>query len=213
MKVRCSVALGVKKRVLMRYFMKARKLGSNERAHHLRARGGSTVLVVKPLGRSLGESRLLLTRVVASGGDLALGTNRRREPSSRRYSGYVESTRASWRPLRDAGDRHLDNLSRQERKERQAHCSVAPCVRGGSTVSLVEPLGRSRGGCLLLLTWFLSEPCLPDTCDRQACGSTEPPQALAPGTNERREPSSDATEHAVHGARTSSRSRGAQDGD
>jgi hypothetical protein len=96
--------------------------------------------------------------------------------------------------LRDAGDRHLDNLSRQERKERQAHCSVAPCVRGGSTVLLVEPLGRSRGGCLLLLTWFLSEPCLPDTCDRQACGSTEPPQALAPGTNERREPSSDATE-------------------
>ena len=48
---------------------------------------------------------------------------------------------------------------------------------------LVEPLGRSRGGCLLLLTWFLSEPCLPDTCDRQACG-----------TNERREPSSNAIE-------------------
>ena len=30
------------------------------------------------------------------------------------------------------------------------------CVRGGSTVSLVEPLGRSRGGCLLLLAGFLS---------------------------------------------------------
>ena len=109
----------------------------------------------------------------------------------RRYSGYVESTRASWRPLRDAGDRHLDNLSRQERKERQAHCSVAPCVRGGSTVLLVEPLGRSRGGCLLLLTWFLSEPCLPDTCDRQA--SLRHHRAAA-SPSPAREPSSDVTE-------------------
>jgi len=48
-------------------------------------RGGSTVLVVKPLGRSLGESRLLLTRFVVNVGD-----------KLRRYSGEVESSRVPW---------------------------------------------------------------------------------------------------------------------
>jgi len=45
-------------------------------------RGGSTVLVVKPLGRSLGESRLLLTRFVVNVRD-----------KLRRYSGEVRSVR------------------------------------------------------------------------------------------------------------------------
>jgi hypothetical protein len=40
-------------------------------------------------------------------------------------------------------------------------------VRGGSTVSLVEPLGRSRGGCRLLLTGFVVDV-----------------GGLSPGTNE-----------------------------
>jgi hypothetical protein len=55
--VRCSVALGVKKRVLMRLiFTKERTTFVCD----VDVRGGSTVLVVKPLGRSRGEFRLLL---------------------------------------------------------------------------------------------------------------------------------------------------------
>jgi hypothetical protein len=62
----CSVALGVKKRVLMRSSMEARKLGSSRKsAPRPVVRGGSTVLVVKPLGRSRGEWRLLLTGFVS----------------------------------------------------------------------------------------------------------------------------------------------------
>jgi len=48
----------------------------------------------------------------------------------------------------------------------QVRCSVArvrfqrenapPVCEAARRVSLVEPLGRSRGGCLLLLTGFLS---------------------------------------------------------
>jgi len=53
--VRCSVALGLKKRVPMRYLMKAHTFGSAERTYHLGVRGGSTVLAVKPLERSPGE--------------------------------------------------------------------------------------------------------------------------------------------------------------
>jgi hypothetical protein len=88
----CSVALGVKKRVLMRSFMKAHTLlceGAQARIFTKQrtalgpkkrvlmrsvltkertticVRGGSTVLVVKPLGRSRGEWRLLLTRLLS----------------------------------------------------------------------------------------------------------------------------------------------------
>ena len=83
---------------------------------------------------------------------------------------------AATRRRRHAASDRGGRRARRAHRERQGHCGIAPgpmgrgptrsvlwkergrapVVRGGSTVSLVEPLGRSRSECRLLLTGLLS---------------------------------------------------------
>jgi len=69
----------------------------------------------------------------------------------------------------------------------QHGCSVAPCVRGGSTVLVVKPLGRSLGEWRLLLNRFLSqasEMIAADTVTSEASSDATPatPAGATPTT-------------------------------
>ena len=114
----------------MRSSTKAHTLGSHERAHHLCVRR-----------RRAAFANELETTSSAASETSSDATEERR--NRRELLGF---SWRSWRPLRDAGDRHLDNLSCQERrgrKERQARCSVALGVKKRVLMRSVLPRERT----------------------------------------------------------------------
>jgi len=162
--------------------MKARTLGSAERAHHLcvRRRYGCSVAlgVKKRVPRALlrRRARSVLTKertapiacdVHVSGNDrrerrrgdgnvggLALGTNRRREPSSRRYRGAIHSVRRRRAASRRTGARPWWPTQRRSSWARSTTKSAGGlrCQHHSETGALRRAAGlgvrRVRGGSL-----------------------------------------------------------------